>query len=407
MLDVCLVEAESPLVTLYHHIPETLLTTAALLEEEGKSAQVWPANAQDLPASEFLVISANIIQYHNAIDIAKRAKKARNVKVILCGNFVTAAPEEAMSCSLFDFGIAGDPEYPVMDLICGKKYSEIHGLLYRGQYALSMNPMLDLKVSEIPGPDYKLWRGQYHRFSDFSTIREFKMADYWVPRGFAGKKHNYLIRVQIWALKRLGVRQLYISDYDFVGGIARVSNALMAFSDIPDGWMCNARSETALANLDPERMAEAGCKRLYLDVCSGSMEICSRYDREFWSTHARALRLFGNHMEVVPVFTIGWPGETVETLAETERTLKYLGCKAFVRTFVTYPGDYIYEHPLRYDRLGFMVTAVDHADFWVDDSIAIRKVPWGSVKLDMETFFNVRNELVCNYNDFEDWKIIG
>ena len=129
-----------------------------------------------------------------------------------------------------------------------------------------------------------------------------------------------------WLLERKPGAFLHIEDDTFTVNRKRVlqfCDALIA-SDLGVQWGCTARID-AIDEPLVARMAEAGCKSVFLGIESGSDDVRAKVHKRFPSAEVfdRAAMLL-RHVEVTAHYIWGYPFETFDDLQATFLHLGYL-----------------------------------------------------------------------------------
>jgi radical SAM superfamily enzyme YgiQ (UPF0313 family) len=99
-------------------------------------------------------------------------------------------------------------------------------------------------------------------------------------------------------------------------------------------------------------MADSGCIGVGIGVESGSPTILKNINKgETIETIGQAIKMLkGEGVKVRGFFILGLPGETAETIAETDRFLATSGLDDIdCKIYQPYPGSPIYEHKETYD----------------------------------------------------------
>jgi anaerobic magnesium-protoporphyrin IX monomethyl ester cyclase len=125
---------------------------------------------------------------------------------------------------------------------------------------------------------------------------------------------------EIEQIRSLGYNNLWIGDDNFTLNQAYLKEFCQRMSDRGMTWSCLSRV-TGL-NLETTRlMREAGCRRVYLGLESGSQNTLRLMNKKATLEEGiHAVHLFHETgIEVAAFFIVGYPGETISSIEETFR----------------------------------------------------------------------------------------
>jgi hypothetical protein len=396
MPDICLIEAQGPDEPPYTYLPEELLSVASVLNDVDLDVSVFYGR-QDLPKCGTLVVSASMEQYRSALGIAKQR---RGMRTFLCGDYITAATVDAMCQPLFEVGVIGDPEIPILELVTGKKPRSVKGAVYWHRGTLVVNPKVDLL--KFPPLAYHAWRGPWGESANISKVREYTLkGDRWKTRGRSGLKNYLVFDKQVSQLRKCGVKHAVLTDSDFSGASKEIKGTIRSLNRF-DSWECRATTKTVLANRLYKSLEDSRCRGFTLIANTASDRLAQEIGSATRGEHELALSLLSKSVEKLRVeVTVGYPGETVVSMNETRDWLRRCIVRdipTYVRTYRSLPGMDSYEEPHKFDRFGFEVVGVDCDDFWIDDSQPIFNLPWRSATISLQDFLGYRNKMVEEFN---------
>ncbi|MDI6826396.1 MAG: radical SAM protein [Candidatus Aenigmarchaeota archaeon] len=106
---------------------------------------------------EYFVFSSHFHHYSTIIEFAKFCKDINpNVKIVVeqfVGSFMY---KEVLDKHLIDFALIGESEKPLLDLVSGKKLSEIDGIAYKKNGKIYVNPKKPIKdLDSLPFPAWE------------------------------------------------------------------------------------------------------------------------------------------------------------------------------------------------------------------------------------------------------------
>lgn len=287
------------------------------------------------------------------------------VKLAVFGHYPSTFPDQTLELTGADYIIHGEPEVTLAEICRAleekQAWQEINGLSYRngqpGPLHNAARPWLK-DVNRLPHPDYGLVDiGDYSEFMmprPFAVLQTARGCPY--PCNFCVRSYGQRMGMRTpdnileelgQLVERFGIRSFRFIDDTFTAIPERtvdICNGLRAhFPQLV--WSCLSRVDT----LDGRRakfLAEAGCRRVYLGIESGSERILKLYGKDYGlETLAESVRLLRRHgIEVGAFFMVGHPEETEEDFQETRRVAKTLELDySTVGQTVPYPGTPLYE----------------------------------------------------------------
>ena len=152
---------------------------------------------------DFVCIPGNNTAYIEIVkDIAKIVKiKKPTIKIIVGGYHVTYLSREVLlECSEIDYIVRGEGEKTLLDIINGKKVTQILGLAYRSFEKIVINPdQILLKNNELEIPDYTLLPEKLKKYSfNVQSIRGCLYRCSYCTNGFFWKKPRAMPIESLW-----------------------------------------------------------------------------------------------------------------------------------------------------------------------------------------------------------------
>jgi len=316
-------------------------------------------------------ISAMTYQVTSAAQLASKIKKKLKVPVVIGGSHITIMPQKTLEeFSVFDYGVYGEGEYAVLELL---KYLEgepsglelIKGLVYRDKdSSVRVNePRPFLKKEELDLLPYPA----YHQYYAY-TSSVMKAMDYYVivsSRGcpcnciFCSRASGRVLRQRSaegvigeieFAISKYRVNTINFADEIFLFNCPDTRDMLRQI--IQRGiskkirWSGLVRAD--LVNEDIIALAkQAGCYRLGMGVESGDDSILKDIQKADLTTEKikQAVKIIKKYgIELETYFILGHPNETLETLKKTVNLAVELNTSSIaVGIMVPYPGTKIYE----------------------------------------------------------------
>ena len=362
------------------YVPLGLLSVATVLKHAGFDVRIVDINRDSLCLDarrsaegisgedpDIIGFSTRVDEYPRTLQIAEECKRKRPDSLILFGGPQASATDVATLTAFpfVDLIVRGECEEAIIPLITAianrRILKDVPGISFLDGGKIvrtpDTHPVTDL--DELPVPDYHL----------VPQAQEFDTMPIEVGRGcpygctFCSTKDFFQRRFRFYDTDRL-LRLLSAIHDEF--GIHRFTfqhdNATVSKKKMLElcsginkltfdiSWSCSARADLLDGKL-VERMAEAGCKDVFIGIETGSPRIQSligkKLDVEKVIPVAELLRQHG--IEFTASFMMGFPEETFEDLAMTLRLMtevRFKGnCKEKVQLHMVsaYPGTKLYE----------------------------------------------------------------
>lgn len=329
---------------------------------------------QDEFAAELRTYNPDVIGFYSAtFNIRETVEAARFVKakmarviVVAGGPNVGIFPRETLAFDCFDYGFMGkaDETFPrfLKSLATGSvDPSAIEGLVWRdeaGQIRTTGGPALVADLDALPVATHHVFRGKYVYFAasrePFTSMITSRGCPY--NCRFCGKipgtrkvRFRSADRVldEMRHVARLGYREINFFDDLFTVNRERVRQ-------ICDGllreklnlfWSVRARVDS----VDEEMlgwMKAAGCRRLYFGVESGSDRTLELMNKRITTEVAARTLAIARRLgfETVSYFIVGFPGETIDDMAQTVQFARKLSTTfASFNMFEPLPASAVHE----------------------------------------------------------------
>ncbi len=289
-----------------------------------------------------------------------RDAKALGSLTAVYGQHVDAIPEEVMAaCAELDFCFIREPEIIAGELVRawndGQPLETVTGLAYRDQNKTVLTPEHSfVPLEQFPQPARELVNNQLYRLPDgdlYTLILASRGCPFDCPFCIAPNFHGLKIRrrdpVSLVdeveeVIQTTGIRaflfqaDLFTSDKKWVMDICR----LILERQLKIRWICNTRVDS----VDEETlimMKKAGCFLMAVGIESGSPKMLEKLGKN--PDVSRIIRLIKTcrklGIRTNGSFVIGYPGETEETLHQTEKLIKQLPLDFLVLLTATpFPG---------------------------------------------------------------------
>lgn len=371
-----------PCIELYKGIREVipkdnplgLLYLASFLEKNHIKVDIYDSFAENASMRDIekkiSVTEADVIgitsvtsTIREAIEIAKLAKRYGKTTVLGGIHFTAYSTKTLEKYDCFDYGVIGEGELTLYELVGGKNISEINGLAYKRGSEIIINKKRELieDLSIIPHPARHLLKNELYSASDKIFSKNKMFFDIITARGCPfhctfcaskviwGTKIRYRpvedIITELEELKAMGMEQLRIVDDTFTLDINRVKHITKKIKDLNIEWGCNAR----VNNFTPEMvqiLKDSNCSFIEFGVESGNQEILNIMKKGITLEQIRkAVKLTKKaNIKISCSFIIGNLGETEKTIKDTIQFAKELYPDfVFFNILTPYPGTEVYE----------------------------------------------------------------
>jgi anaerobic magnesium-protoporphyrin IX monomethyl ester cyclase len=287
---------------------------------------------------------------------------------------------------LYEFGLAGEGERALLDLIDAKNPESIPGLIfYSGGRWISNRVDFDDGLDTLAYPTYRAWDRIDRSLFPYPMVHSrgcpYQCSFCSVPK-INGKRFRKRSPEGVVEELRFARREYVFRDFEFIDDnftldidhAKRVCEALIR-ADLGVGWFANNgiradRLDRELAVL----MKKSGCKGVALGIESADEEILENIHKgETIYEISQGIRLLrAAEISVGGHFIIGLPGDTLEKAKKIIQFKESVGLDyAYFNQLVPYPGTEVGEW------------AQHHAKILVDDLTDARH--FGSTQIIMET----------------------
>jgi radical SAM superfamily enzyme YgiQ (UPF0313 family) len=306
----------------------------------------------------FTVYSAD---YPAAGIISAHLKKKRpDVKIVVGGPHITVGKkipfEETPD---FDYGVVGEGEYSMRDLVSGKPLPEIPGLIWRDSGKVIINPPASSigDLDDIPFPDRTNFYPEGRKYNSHFVLTSRGCPNDCTfcasPRIWNRKVRFRSVGNVMDELRELagkGVKFIQFQDDTFTFSKKRVLelSARIISEGLKFEWICDTR----LNCIDEEillAMKDAGCIRVKVGIESGSRKILKQINKQITPEMAieKTALIRKTGLQFTAYYMIGFPDETNEDALETIELAKKVGADYNSLSIVSpYYGTEIYNQYL-------------------------------------------------------------
>lgn len=350
-MTICLVRCPSPFLIDERAFPPLgLMAVGAGLKRQGHSVVVFDGDLQDLPLDyPYYGFGPTAPEYPSALDCAHQIKDSNpEAKIVLGGAHATLNYELCQGQG-FDSMVVGDGEEAAEEAFFGDR---------RVVFAESK------PLDEYPIPDRSLVDIKAYRFKLYDRPATTIMGSRGCPFhcGFCCKNHD---RVRLNSAERL-ITEIDLLHYDYgydalafpedIFILNKKRTEVVAEHLHKRGiiWRCLVRADLVVKyGMDFLKMMKRyGCVGVGIGVESGSDRILQIIQKgESSSVIMQAIKMLKSAgIYTKGFFILGLPGESEESLTETDAFLKEAGLDDIdCKIFQPYPGSPIYDYKERYD----------------------------------------------------------
>ncbi len=342
-----------------------LLASTTPLEEVVKNFQPQMAGIS-IRNIDDVVIRQQETFFGDAVDATRTIRQVASCPIVLGGSGFSIFPRELLELSGADFGIAGEGESALIELIdcleAGRDFRNLPGLVYRQEQTVVANaPFNHRAVREISAHDrpaalithYLNTSGVLNLQTQRGCGFRCCYCTYPVVEGRSHRRHPAeLVADEFESLSRAGAKYVFIVDSVFNSSVRHVREICEALlkRQVKMAWGCFLRPQGLTPDL-MRLMARAGLSHIEFGCDSFCDPVLESYGKDF--TFADVLRSAQlAHQENVDAcfFVIaGGPGETLETLNESHTNSQALGGSAIMAVvgMRIYPGTPLHARALR------------------------------------------------------------
>ncbi|MFH2021229.1 MAG: radical SAM protein [archaeon] len=286
---------------------------------------------------EIIMFTLTTYLFHETLDVIRYFKKTIKTKVIVGGAHLELYPKETLMNKEIDFGIIGEAEETVVELVnaIDKKldFAGIKGICYRKNEHVIISPKRE-KIKDLdkvafparnllPMDKYYSFISKYRNYTIMITSRGCTFSCNFCEQRTGDIRYRSAINVvdeMEECYVRYGVREIDIFDPLFTLNKKRVLEICSEIRKrrLKIHWSCRSRVDT----IDYEMlrsMKSAGCYRIYYGIESGD-EVILKNIKKFTTiakiksainlTKREGILAFG-------YFMFGCPGETEATIKKT------------------------------------------------------------------------------------------
>ncbi len=336
-------------------MPLGICYLAAVLEQAGIAVDVLDAAAERLSHEDvrqymqegnfdILGITSTTNGFFRAVGLAYHIKEwaGASIPIILGGHHMTDMPAHAMSFDCFDYGVVGEGERTILELLevlAGTRSAgQCKGIAYREDDQLIFTPPRPLidDLDTVPFPARHLLRNTDVYHSLLTDVQYMPKLSIVANRGCpfkctfcstASMGNRYRVPSAAYHLREIqhlqehfGVREIFFVGSTFTASRERTEEFcdLMLQEKVKISWTASTRVDVVDREL-LKKMKAAGCWRVRLGIESGSQEVMNFIKKAITKERVRQVVDMCHEIGISTkgFFIIGHLIDTKETIEET------------------------------------------------------------------------------------------
>lgn len=269
-------------------------------------------------------------------------KEFKDIPILIGGPGLNSYPKEILNYQCFDYGLIGEADYTFLDFlnyISQKTKNKPRGFVYKEGEEVLINGSPSVVTSNLdllPFPARHLFKGNYYNILGRSkpgtamvTSRGCPFTCSFCAKIAGGNLARFRsaqnVIEEFKEIAEQGYREISLQDDSFTLDRKRVLDICTGLvkEKIRLNWSINTRIDS-LDKEVLEALKMSGCYRLSVGVESGSERILELMGKKITKDVVRKnfnlIKKF--KIEICSLFIIGFPGETMETMEETNNFIK-------------------------------------------------------------------------------------
>lgn len=341
--------------------PFPLMYLASVAEQQGWKAEiVHMETLQDkIPEAEIYAVTSTSPQWPTTLKLSERLADEFPDKWRICGgSHISACPDDFYNCE-FNAAVIGEGE------IVLERILKNPNMLCDYCGTITGEPVKDLDTIPFPARHLVDW-SKYRRGIMLGKEMLSPAVSIITSRGcpysciFCSSHCVFGRRVRFRSIDNvvaeikhvintLGYRGFNFHDDTFCVVRPRIINMCKEFTKLDIVWRCLTRADTVDRDL-LMLMRDSGCKEVIIGMESGSQKILNMLRKGTTvEQNLRAMKMVKEFMQLKVGIIVGSPGETWETIRETEKLLKQCPPDFWnVSTFMPLPGSDAWNNPEKF-----------------------------------------------------------
>ncbi len=351
--DIVLISPPSPYLITQNSFPRLgIRYLSAILKQHGyKPLVVDLALGETIPAAPIYGITVSSPDVIIAEQTLKLLKKLHpDSHFVAGGPHAIVMPDDLLRRG-FDQVVASEGELVILDIMNGNR-----------DKLITREPVQNLDTIPFPDREYNIAQKYKWMMDGLSTANIFTSrgcpysCSFCCRGGSFGSKVRYRsaqdVISEIMELKsQYKYKAVMFYDDELLLNIERDKEIFIALSVLEMPYRILTRSNF-INDATCKILKDTGCRELFLGIESGSQQILNNIKkRTTIDMNKAAIALLKHYgIRVKTGFIIGLPGETLQTIQDTEKFIEETQPDDLDFTILTvYPGSHIYAHPESYD----------------------------------------------------------
>ena len=366
--------------------PLGLCYLASVLEHDGHTVRILDGELLDCGLSDIVKlidldtdvigITSSTVGISNTVELAKLIKKWNgDVPIVLGGPHVTALPVDTLKMGVFDFGVIGEGEITMSELVgsIDGDPSGIDGLAYLRDGEVVMNKKRSMieDMDSIPFPsrhlleDLKSYRPNVQNYkrlpaTTMMTSRGCPFGCIFCDKSVFGRSYRvhsarYVVDEIQMLIEKYKINEIWLMDDTFTLDNERVITIcnLILERGLKVSWNCSGQVST----VNPQLLAlmkKAGCWMISYGIESGNQRILDNTGKNItlkqvkqainWTKEA--------NIQAKGFLILGLPHETLETIDDTINFVRSVPLDQVVFTIATpLPNTELYDWAVENDLI--------------------------------------------------------
>jgi len=304
---------------------------------------------------DYVGLYSNTICYSNTLAVFEQLQAMREAGT-WSGKIMVGGPHTSVGLDTIpdyvDHIVIGEGEISILKIVSGEETARVvHGEMVED-------------LDTLPMPAWSDFIHRSYRWSDH-YVEKWPVYTMNTSRGCPfhctfcstqtiwGRGYRYMSTERVlhdveYMMKVYGMKVAYFREDHFTLNMKRVRafcDGIMA-KNLPIDWMCESRADVLQNEDDVKRMAQAGCKWLYIGVESGSPRMLEQMKKgETVEQFVRAFELAHKYgIKAYASFVVGVPGETPEDIQQTYDLIDIIKPEFHcMNVYVGLPGSDMYD----------------------------------------------------------------
>ncbi|MFH1409368.1 MAG: radical SAM protein [Nanoarchaeota archaeon] len=351
-----------PIVS-FRPFPFFMATAAAAVEAAGHPVKVIDALTHHLTEEEFLrqlkafhpdvlVCEISTPSYANDIQILKDLKAQLGCRIIATGQHPSALPEHVAKNAFIDHVLVAEFEFTLLDLLQGRrnekiirqeKLAPIDSIPWPARHLFDMSKYNESFCDNYPNVQFQASRGCMFRCSFCNIFRMFN------GRNYRFRNPQNIIDEMKFVVEKYNPKEAYFDD-DMINGKPLMLQELarLKAAQLPDlEW--SAMGHTAITRETLELLKKSNLVALKFGVESPNDEVLKRLQKgtnvKLITKTLKACKELGIRTHCT--YTIGLPGETLESARDTLRFALKHGDSYQISLTIPFPGTPLYDEAVQ------------------------------------------------------------